>query len=482
MNLFGRDFGKKKQQKRSLNDAVQALASVDFYDMVASGYVKLADNPEVKIAVDKIADLVSNMTIHLMENTDKGDKRVRNELSRKLDVNPYKYMTRKSWLYKIVSDLLLHGDGNSVVHIGIDKKTTLIEELTPFQMQRVSYVEDKQGYEIEYDNKRYKPGEVVHFVINPDPSYPYKGTGYRVALRDLTNNLQQATKTKNSFMSGKYMPNIIVKVDAMNEELASEAGRDSVRNKYLKSTNAGEPWIIPAELLEVQQVKPLSLTDIAINESVELDKKTVAGLLGVPAFFLGVGTFNKDEYNNFVNTRIMSIAQIIAQTLTRDLLTSPFWYFKLNPRSLYSYNLTELVTAGGSMVDRNALRRNELRDWVGLDPDDEMMDLIVLENYIPQEKLGDQEKLGGSSNPVKVVDDTKTIDIDMGEDEPIAQVSLNGAQIQSLLSIVQSVVANTLEYEAAITLIINAFPFDEEIAKKILGNPEKLTVEGGEIL
>lgn len=390
MNLFGR-----KKQKRSLTSAVEALASVDFYDMVASGYVKLADNPEVKIAVDKIADLVSNMTIHLMENTDKGDKRVRNELSRKLDVNPYKYMTRKTWLYKIVSDLLLHGDGNSVVHIGIDKQTTFINELTPFQMQRVSYVENKQGYEIEYDSKRYKPGEVIHFVINPDPGYPYKGTGYRVALRDITKNLHQATKTKNSFMSGKYMPNIIVKVDAMNEELASEDGREAVRNKYLKSTNAGEPWIIPAELLEVQQVKPLSLTDIAINESVELDKKTVAGLLGVPAFFLGVGTFNKDEYNNFVNTRIMSIAQVIAQTLTRDLLYSPRMYFKLNPRSLYSYNITEMVGAYGEMVKMNAMRRNELRNEVGLDPDDEMEELIVLENFVPAGQLGNQEKLKG---------------------------------------------------------------------------------------
>lgn len=390
MNLFGR-----RKEQRSIDAAVKALASVDFYDMTENGYIKLSDNPEVKIAVDRIADTVSNMAIHLMENTDKGDRRVHDELSRKVDISPYRYMTRKNWIYKIVSDLLLHGNGNSIVHIGINKSNGLIGELTPFQMNHVIYQEDNTGYYIKYKNKDYRHEEFIHFVINPDPDAPYKGTGYTVTLNDITKNLKQATKTKNSFMSGKYMPNIIVKVDSNSEELSSEDGRETVKHKYLKSANVGEPWVIPAELLEVQQVKPLSLKDIAINESVELDKKTVAGILGVPAFFMGVGEFDQKEYNNFINSRVMSIAQVIAQTLTRDLLTSPKRFFKLNPRSLYDYSLTELVRAGGQMVDRNAMRRNELRDWVGLDPDAEMDELIVLENYIPHDKLGDQEKLKG---------------------------------------------------------------------------------------
>ena len=130
----------------------------------------------------------------------------------------------------------------------------------------------------------------------------------------------------------------------------------------------------------------------------EIDKKTVAGLIGIPAFFLGVGNFNKDEYNNFVDTRIMGIAQIISQTLTRDLLYSPDWYFKLNPRSLYAYNLTDMVKAGTYMIDRNAMRRNDLRDWVGMDPDDEMEELLVLENYLHQEDLSKQKKLKGGED------------------------------------------------------------------------------------
>ncbi|MGR6912503.1 phage portal protein [Bacillus sp. BSL6] len=385
-------FWRKKKTRSSVTIPV-AIGNVE-----TVGYTRLSDNPDVLIAVDKIADLVSNMTIHLMENTDEGDKRLRNQLSRKIDIEPHRNMTRKSWVYKIVSDLLLHGDGNSIVHIGIDPNTTLIDDLTPFQMQAVSYEDVEGSYLINFNGTTYTPDEVIHFVINPHPNYPYRGTGYRVALKEIVKNLNQATKTKNNFMSGKYMPSLIISVDAMTEELSSKEGREEIMAKYFEETEGGKPWIIPANLMNVEQVKPLSLKDIAINEGVELDKKTVAGLFGIPAFFLGIGEFNKEEYNNFINTRVFSIGQAIAQTLTRDLLFSPNWFFRLNPRSLYSYNLSEMVEAGTQMVDRNAMRRNELRDWVGLDPDPEMQELIILENYIPANKIGSQNKLKGGGN------------------------------------------------------------------------------------
>lgn len=368
-------------------------------DVLTPGYTRLSDNPDVRIAVDKTADLVSNMTIHLMENTKEGDKRIKNELSRKIDIEPHRNMTRKGWIHKIVTDLLLYGDGNSILHIGMDPDTGLINDLSPFQMAAVGYEENENDYLINYNGTVYNPNEVVHFVLNPDPNRPYRGTGYRFILRDIVKNLTQADKTKNSFMSGKYMPSIILSVDAMTEELASEEGRDKILDKYVSESNSGsKPWVLPADLIDVHQVKPLSLKDIAIIEGVELDKKTVAGLMQVPSFFLGVGDFNKEEYNNFVNTRIYSIGQIISQTLTRDILYNPDWFFRLNSRSLLSYDLDEMVTAGTQMVDRNAMRRNELRDWIGLDPDEEMNELIILENYIPAGMIGNQEKLKGGEN------------------------------------------------------------------------------------
>lgn len=382
MGLFGR-----KKQKRS---AVGLWLSSD--GGCPDGYTRLSDNPEVVTACRRIAELVGMLTIHIMENTESGDKRIVNELSAKLDINPNPAMTRKTFIEACVMNLLLYGDGNSIVKV--NTSNGYLGSLVPVSASRVTFNPiGYDDYSVMIDGRTYDKDDVLHFRINADPSYLWKGRGFRILLTDIVKNLKQAQKTEQAFFRSEYKPNLIVKVDAMTEEFSSMEGREKLRQDYLRTAQAGEPWIIPAELFQVEQIKPLSLADLAMKDTVVLDKQTVAAILGIPAFVLGVGAYSQKEWNNFVNTQLKSIVMGMQQEMTRKLILSPKWYVRFNIMSLLDWDLQTISSVFCALGDRGYVDGNEVRDKLGLSPREGLDELKVLENYIPVDMSAFQKKL-----------------------------------------------------------------------------------------
>ena len=388
-----------KLNKRDLSDIekenkVAAFVLADLFDdCCASGYTRLSDNPEIQTACLRIAELIGSMTIYLMENGPDGDRRIINELSRKIDIEPNRNMTRSHWMTVNVMNMLLHGKGNGIcvphTHEGN------LESLEPIAAKRVTFQpvgNSYRDYRVLIDGIPKDPNNLLHFVYNPDETYLWMGKGVTVTLKDIANNLKQAQKTENAFMSSEWKPSIIVKVDGLVDEFSTPAGRQKLLDSYVKPSTTGEPWLIPADQFEVEQVRPLTLADLAIKDTVELDKKTVAAVIGVPAFLLGVGTFNREEWNSFIQTKVKAIALNIQQELTRCLIISPKWYIYLNYWSLMDYDLkavSDILLAGS---DRGFVCGDEWRDRMHLPPAG-LKEFKILENYIPYDKSGDQEKL-----------------------------------------------------------------------------------------
>lgn len=387
-NPFRNLFREKREQGK-----VAFLLTEDAYDVLCvPGYTPLDRNPEILTACRRIAELIGSMTIHLMSNTDKGDVRIINELSRMIDVTPERYMTRSTWMQGIVMNLLLYGKGNAIVLPHTYKG--YLQSLEPIAADRVEFEAiDFRKYKVAIDGVLKSPNSVLHFVYNPDKYYLWKGQGITVSLEEIAKNLAQAQKTKNAFMSSEWKPSIIVKVDALTEEFSSPEGREKLLESYAKPARTGEPWLIPAEQFSVEQVKPLSLADLAINDAVELDKRTVASVLGVPPFLLGVGEYSKDAWNSFIQNTIRPLALSIQQELTNKLIINPKWYLRFNVRSLMDYDLKTLSEVFGEGRKQGVIDGNEWRDAIGLSPREGLDELVMLENYIPTDKLGDQKKL-----------------------------------------------------------------------------------------
>ena len=138
-------MAKKKKKSRSSVPKESGSRSIGFsidnWDvLISSGYTPLSQNPEIISAVNKTANLIAGMTIHLMENTENGDQRLINELSRKIDINPNPYMTRATFISALVRILLLEGDGNAVIYP--ETRNGLIDGLYILPPGQVSFIPD----------------------------------------------------------------------------------------------------------------------------------------------------------------------------------------------------------------------------------------------------------------------------------------------------------------------------------------------------
>lgn len=390
-DIFKRNRGHPAEKAGTASTLqIRAVTKPDGSPWCPIGYTPLSDVPEIKAGMRKIAELMSVMPLHLMRNTPNGNVRENNELSKKLDVNPCKRLTRPQWIYKIVMDMLLKGNSYGIPVY----RERILANIIPVTMGGVIEPDGLGDYTVTINGIDYDPDEILHFVYNSDPDNPWNGRGLAPELRTVINALKQASVTSQAIMENP-MPAVVIRVDNLLEDLSTPEGRKELSDRYIKSVDAGTPWMISAANFEVQQIKPLSLNDLAIKDDIEINKKTAAAILGVPPFVLGTGDFDKDAFNNFVSSRLQPIAVLIEQELTRKLLYSPDLFFKFSNRQLYSYTMEERLKFSTALMDRGVLSGNEVRIEFDMEPVEGLDERKVLENYIPVSMSGNQNKLNG---------------------------------------------------------------------------------------
>ena len=355
-----------------------------------SGYHRLLDAPEVASCINRMSAIISSATIYLMENTKKGDKRQVNRLSRFVDIDPWPGIaTRQAWMNWIVTQLLGPGDGNAFVMPVFQFRE--LQALVPMPGAALRSDPQRSTYTVNWRSRSFAPDEVLHFRLFSDPDEPWKGRGYRVQADRVAAALARSETIKAAMSSPDYKPPIVISVDS-DADLTGKEKRDKFRKDYIEDNEPGQPWILPEGFVKVQAIRPVTLSDLAIKDTVELDKKTVAAIFGVPLFLLGLGQFSQAEYNSFIKTVIEPICIGIEQELTLKLLRSEALYFQFNRRRLYAYDLAALIQMDLQMSDRGYMNGDEVREDAYRDPAG-LTEFVRLENYIPTDMSGDQKKL-----------------------------------------------------------------------------------------
>lgn len=390
-------FNRRAREPSRRRDAASDLQAF-FYGRVneqafPSGYRSLADCPEVQTAIMRVAQMISIMSIRLKRNSTDGDTREHNRLERLVDIEPVKGLyPRQIWIQSIVEDMLIHGNA----YVQPITREGLIDELRKLDYNDVVREDSKYGYTISVCGRRVETDDVLNFPFNPDPRTPWKGRGLLV-LPSVAKALVQARETANGLRENP-IPSIIVRVNGLTEELRSDEGRDKFEKRYLKRKSTGAPWIVPGEAIDVKDLKPLSIKDLAIPESMTLDTKLVAAIVGVTPYMLGVDAFNRDAHNNMVATTLPPITQVIEQVLTAGILHARDLHFVMDYMKLMSYDPENIRSFMYEGMDRGAFSKNEARAALGYEPIEGGDVYVALENYIPADMAGKQKKLQEGGN------------------------------------------------------------------------------------
>lgn len=390
MGLFSRRDTAPGKHKRTIDtDTVGVIIPQGGERLVPVGYHGLLEAPEVAACIWRVADMIGSLPLHIRRNDKSGDVRVNDALARFVDTTPWSCGTRQLWVSWIAATVMAEGEAFVLPQTA----GSVFTDLPPMPGAKSVKGADKLHYLVDWEGQQLDPDNVLHFRLRPDPKYPWRGMGPSIALDTVVQSLLTTSATKTAYMSSDYKPPIIVSVDADVDELADPEKRQKFLEEYVRPKIPGSPWVIPGGMVNVSQVKPLSLTDLAIRDGVELDKKAVASIFGVPGFLLGVGQFNASEYNTFLRTVVLPICRSIEQELTRKMLLAEDRYFRFNTRSLFAYDLATLAQIADDQYVRGLMTGNEVRDWLDLDPKKDLDQLVMLENYIPASAIGDQKKL-----------------------------------------------------------------------------------------
>lgn len=314
-------------------------------------------------------------------------------------------------------------------------------------------------------------GSVVHFR-DFDPYNITRGLGDVDALERECDLYFQAFRAMDGAVRNGGEPGGFIiydhEVDSAEmqrrQELADDefSGPNQRRIKLLQSSAKYVP-------------NPVKPSDMQYQQLLGWLRDSILSGLGVPPPVVGV--YDNATYNNVETAYrelwtgpngIIALASLTADVITNDLIPR---MARLTPGVNYAcayFDASSIEALQEDVAERLKVAADIAAKGVAVSFN-EMATAQGVEMELPEE--GDRKFIAGTLEEVQ----QPSADATAGAAAEIAadpKTTLNGAQITSLLSIVEQVTIGALPLDTAIQIIVASFPFDEARARRILGGVE----------
>ncbi len=363
------DFLKRNRKQKEIRSIISNYYGGDWKYFVWNYCQNLYEIPEVKIACEKVSDIMSAVPIwHKRINKNGSVDYLEDAMARVLTYQPNPLQNGSQFIKNLITDLLINGE--AFAEPIFDNKTGYLSQLYPLPVRNKQFtLENNQGYVQFYDGrnnpeKKYNLNSLIY--LNRFSTLSGGGKSnlglYETVLKSLGEQIVNVANPKK--------PRAILQSTVNGQGQLKERDKTGVMNDVKANFDNEVNGIVYFD--KAWQVTPINWQENDVNkELMQLVINIVYNYFGMTESIIN-GKATEIEMQMFIANTIKPLAIQCEREFTNKLFTVneyyfghriEFDYFALTVSTLASK--TAMFTAG---IRNGWLSQDDCREYVGLAP------------------------------------------------------------------------------------------------------------------
>lgn len=325
-------------------------------------------NRGINLIVDSCADV--KLDVGDMLDYSVPDRIRKKKLDQLLNFRPNPFYNADLLKRNIIIDLLLEGDA-FIYYDGA--------HLYNLPASSVNVIADDKTYikEYEYNNTKFKVGEIIHIRENSADSV-FVGSSRIDSAKEAINVLMSMKNYQKTFFDNSAVPGIILITPNPLSDRVKNRMIQQWMSKYNPAKGGKRPLILDGEF-KVESLSKYNFKELDFVESVKAYETTILKALGVPPILLDSGN-NANITPNLKMFYLQTVMPLVNKTV--QALELYFGYdIKPNTQEVLALRpeLREQANFLSTLTNAGIMTRNEARDVLRLEAiDNEVGNELIL--------------------------------------------------------------------------------------------------------